>query len=181
VSVSHSSIPEVRLLEPRAFEDDRGFLCELYNERELGERLGTDVHFVQQNLSHSKAHVLRGLHYQIVRPQGKLVRASCGEIFDVAVDLRRSSPSFGHWVSHVLSAANRRMVWVPPGFAHGFLVTGDSADVEYHMTDYRAPELERCIAWDDPRLGIAWPLRSQPLLSARDRRGASLDEAETYP
>ena len=181
MNVIPSSVPEVLLLEPRTFEDERGFFCELYNERDLGDRAGAVLHFVQQNHSHSKANVLRGLHYQIAQPQGKLVRVSGGEIFDVAVDLRRSSASFGCWVSHVLSAANRRMLWVPPGFAHGFLVTGEYADVEYHATDYWAPELERCIAWNDRRLDIAWPLRGEPLLSARDRRGSPFDQAETYP
>ena len=181
MNVSPSSIPEVLVLEPRTFEDERGLFCELYNERDLGDRTGAVLHFVQQNHSHSKANVLRGLHYQIAKPQGKLVRVSGGEIFDVAVDLRQSSTSFGRWVSHVLSAANRRMVWVPPGFAHGFLVTGEYADVEYHATDYWAPELERCIAWNDPRLDIAWPLRGPPLLSPRDSGGSAFDQAEAYP
>src|SRR5687767_658821 len=164
VNVIRSPIPEVLLLEPSALEDERGFFCEIYNEREFGAATGQIRHFVQESLSRSKANVLRGLHYQIAKAQGKLVRVSAGEIFDVAIDLRKSSMSFGRWVTHVLSAANRRMVWVPPGFAHGFLVTAEYAEVQYKATEYWAPRFERCIAWNDRRLSIPWPLRGEPLL-----------------
>ena len=181
MNVIPTEIPEVLLLEPQAIEDDRGFFCELYNERELGAQAGIAARFVQENLSHSQANVLRGLHYQIARPQGKLVRAAAGEIFDVVVDLRKNSRSFGRAVTNVLSAANRHMVWVPPGFAHGFLVVSEYADVVYKATEYWAPEFERCIAWNDRRLGIQWPLRREPTLSPRDRAGVPFDLAEVYP
>jgi len=175
-----TAIPEVLLIEPKVFGDARGFFFESYNQRILSE-LGLDVEFVQDNHSRSARNVLRGLHYQIQHPQGKLVRVTAGEVFDVAVDLRRSSPTFGQWVGYLLSAENKRMMWVPPGFAHGFCVTSEYAEFLYKTTDYWYPEHERCLAWNDPDLSIAWPLAGEPLLAAKDSAGANLREAEAYP
>jgi dTDP-4-dehydrorhamnose 3,5-epimerase len=154
---------------------------ESYNRREFAAATGADVEFVQDNHSRSTRNVLRGLHYQVRHPQGKLVRVVAGEIFDVAVDLRRSSRDFGRWIGNRLSARDRRMAWIPPGFAHGFLVLSDAAEVLYKVTEYYAPGQERCLLWNDPRLGIAWPLDGAPLLSARDAAGAGLDQAEVFP
>jgi dTDP-4-dehydrorhamnose 3,5-epimerase len=175
-----SPLPGVLLVEPRVFGDDRGYFFESYNEREL-EALGLRARFVQDNQSRSARGVLRGLHYQLRQPQGKLVRVTAGEIYDVAVDVRKSSPNFGKWTGNALSSANRRMMWIPPGFAHGFLVTSEHAEVQYKATDYYAPEHERCIAWNDRDLAIAWPLEGEPILSPKDRAGIALRQAETFP
>jgi dTDP-4-dehydrorhamnose 3,5-epimerase len=181
VKVVATAIPDVKLLEPRVFGDDRGFFMESYNRRTFTELTGIDVDFVQDNHSRSAKGVLRGLHYQIRQPQGKLVRVVSGAVFDVAVDLRRSSPTFGRWVGEVLSAENRRQLWVPAGFAHGFLVLSDTAEFLYKTTDYYAPEHERCIAWNDPDLNVAWPLDGTvPSLSAKDAQGLSFRDAELF-
>lgn len=179
-----TELPEVVILEPRMFGDARGFFYESYNRRAFGQAAGLDVDFVQDNHSRSARGVLRGLHYQIRQAQGKLVRVVAGEVFDVAVDLRRSSPRFGHWVGVRLSADNRRSLWVPPGFGHGFLVTSDAAEFLYKTTDYYAPEFERSIAWNDPAIGIHWPLSElaqPPTLSAKDQAGVLLRDAQVYP
>ncbi len=170
------AIPEVVLIEPRVFGDDRGFFFESFNQRAFSEATGLDnIHFVQDNHSKSSKNVLRGLHYQLPpKAQGKLVRVAAGEVFDVAVDIRRGSPTFGYWVGELLSAENRRQLWIPPGFAHGFLVTSDSAEFLYKTTEYYAPEYERCIRWDDASLGIKWPLLSRPAISAKDAAGEML-------
>jgi dTDP-4-dehydrorhamnose 3,5-epimerase len=169
-------IPDVALFEPQVFGDARGFFLESYNRRSFAE-LGLDREFVQDNHSRSAHNVLRGLHYQLTQPQGKLVRVIAGSIWDVAVDLRRGSPSFGEWVAEELSEENKRMLWVPEGFAHGFVVTSESADVLYKVTDYYDPSAERSLLWNDPQLAIAWPLEGAPLLSAKDGAGFSLAEA----
>ena len=175
-----TAIPEVLLLEPKVFGDERGFFFESYNRRTLAE-LGVNADFVQDNHSRSTKGVLRGLHYQRHHPQGKLVRVISGEVFDVAVDLRRSSPSYGQWVSSTLSAENKRMMWIPPGFAHGFLTLSESAEFLYKTTDYWHPDDERCLIWNDPDLAIAWPLAGVPQLAAKDRAGLKLTEADVYP
>lgn len=175
-----TAIPEVLILEPKVFGDDRGFFFESYNENAFAAATCLRPRFVQDNHSRSAKNVLRGLHYQIKQPQGKLVRVTAGEVFDVAVDIRRSSPTFGKWVGAVLSAENRRMMWVPEGFAHGFLVLSEFAEFLYKTTDFYAPEHERCIRWDDAQIGIQWPLREQPMLSGRDSQGLPLVEAELF-
>lgn len=175
-----TDLPEVLLIEPKVFGDDRGFFMESWN-RKTFDHLGLTLDFVQDNHSRSARGVLRGLHYQLTQAQGKLVRAVSGAVYDVAVDVRRSSPNFGKWTGHVLSAENKHMLWVPPGFAHGFLVLSDSADFLYKTTDYYAPEHERCILWNDPAIGIPWPLDGEPALSGKDRVGALLKDAEVYP
>lgn len=180
MKVIPTEIPEVLLLEPVVFGDDRGFFYESYNERAFAQGTGLDVRFVQDNHSRSARHVLRGLHYQVRQPQGKLVRVTVGEIYDVAVDIRRGSPTFGKWTAVVLSAANRKMYWVPAGFAHGFLVTSDHAEVQYKTTDYYAPEHERCIAWNDRDLAIDWPLQGEPVLSRKDQSGLPFKHAELF-
>ncbi|MBI3523298.1 MAG: dTDP-4-dehydrorhamnose 3,5-epimerase [Betaproteobacteria bacterium] len=180
MQVLATTIPEVLLIEPKVFGDARGFFFESYNQRTLAE-LGLNAEFVQDNHSRSARNVLRGLHYQIEHSQGKLVRVIAGEVFDVAVDLRRSSPTFGQWVGYLLSAENKRMMWVPPGFAHGFYVTSEYAEFLYKTTDYWYPEHERCLAWNDPELAIAWPLAGTPLLASKDSAGMSLREAAVYP
>lgn len=169
------------ILEPKVFGDERGFFFESYNRRVLAQVAGIVDEFVQDNHSRSVHGVLRGLHYQLRQPQGKLVRVVVGSVFDVAVDLRRGSPSFGKSACVELSAENKRLFWLPPGLAHGFLVTSDSADFLYKTTDYWAPEHERCIRWDDPDLAIPWPLAGPPTLSDKDARGAALRDAELYP
>ena len=181
MKVTPTSLPEVLVIEPQVFGDDRGFFYESFNERAFAKATGLDVRFVQDNHSRSARNVLRGLHYQIRQPQGKLVRATVGEIYDVAVDIRRGSPSFGKWAGVALSASNRRILWVPAGFAHGFLVTSDYAEVQYKTTDYYAPEHERSIAWNDRDLAIRWPLAGEPALSAKDRAGLALKKAEVFP
>jgi dTDP-4-dehydrorhamnose 3,5-epimerase len=180
MKVTPTRLPEVLLIEPRVFGDERGFFLESYNKRALKEATGIAHEFVQDNHSRSAKNVLRGLHYQIKQPQGKLLRVVHGAVFDVAVDIRKSSPTFGKWVGLELSAENRRVAWVPEGFAHGFLVLSESADVLYKATAYFAPESERTIAWNDPDLGIAWPLQGAPVLSDKDREGVAFGSAETY-
>lgn len=180
MKVIRTDIPEVLILEPKVFGDQRGWFFESYNRRAFREATGLDVEFVQDNHSRSAKNVLRGLHYQIRQPQGKLVRVVAGEIWDVAVDLRRSSPTFGKWAGLTLSAEAKRAAWVPAGFAHGFLVMSESAEVQYKTTDYYAPEHERVLLWNDPGLGIQWPLAGEPVMNDRDRRGAPLAQAETY-
>ena len=170
----------VVLLEPKVFGDDRGFFMETFNQRVFRELTGVASGFVQDNHSRSAGGVLRGLHYQIRQPQGKLVRVVSGSVFDVAVDLRRSSSSFGQWYGAELSAQNKRQLWIPPGFAHGFLVTSESAEFLYKTTDYWAPEFERSLAWNDPALAITWPLAGEPVLSAKDRVGLPFAQSETY-
>lgn len=174
-----TTLPGVWIIEPRVFGDDRGFFLESYNQRGMAE-LGIEDNFVQDNHSCSTRNVLRGLHYQVRQTQGKLVRAIMGEILDVAVDLRRSSASFGRWEAVRLSEQNKRMLWIPKGFAHGFMVLSETAHVLYKATDYYAPEHERTLAWNDPDLKIDWGLRGEPIVSAKDQRGASLRQAETF-
>lgn len=175
-----TAIPEVVILEPQVFGDDRGFFFESFNERKFRELVGADVSFVQDNHSKSASNVLRGLHYQIKQPQGKLVRVVSGAVFDVAVDVRKSSPTFGKWVGVELSAENKRQLWIPVGFAHGFVVLSESAEFLYKTTDYWAPEYERSIRWDDPAIGVEWPFTGAPRLSAKDAQGQLLSEAETF-
>jgi dTDP-4-dehydrorhamnose 3,5-epimerase len=180
VKVERASIPDVLVIEPKVFGDARGFFLESYNRRAFAAATGLDIEFVQDNHSRSRRNVLRGLHYQIRQPQGKLVRVAAGEIWDVAVDLRRNSPSFGRWAGARLDAESRRMMWVPPGFAHGFVVLSEQADVLYKATDYYAPEHERTLLWNDPALAIAWPLTGEPVMADKDRRGKPLTSAETF-
>lgn len=181
MKVTHCAIADVLLIEPKVFGDDRGFFFESFNQRAFHEASGLMVDFIQDNHSKSARHVLRGLHYQIKQPQGKLVRVVAGEVFDVAVDIRRSSPTFGRWVGEVLSADNKKQLWLPPGMAHGFLVLSESAEFLYKTTDYWAPEHERCIVWNDPTLAIKWPaLNGAPLLSAKDANGQWFVEAEVF-
>jgi dTDP-4-dehydrorhamnose 3,5-epimerase len=181
VKVVRTALSGVVVLEPRVFGDARGFFFESWNRRAFAEAIGGDVDFVQDNHSASERNVLRGLHYQVRQAQGKLVRSLAGEVYDVVVDLRRSSPTFGKWIGERLSAENHRMLWVPPGFAHGFLVLSERAEFLYKTTDYYAPEHERSLLWNDPALGIEWPLAGAPLLKPRDAAGTPLAEAETYP
>ncbi len=170
------AIPDVVLIEPKVFGDDRGFFYESYNRQAFKEATGLDVDFVQDNHSRSVGSVLRGLHYQLPpKAQGKLVRAVAGEVFDVAVDIRKESPTFGKWVGEVLSAENKKQLWIPPGFAHGFLVLSEVAEFLYKTTDYYAPEYERCIRWNDPAIAIDWPLRGEPTLSGKDAKGGPLN------
>ena len=181
MNIIPTELAGVLILEPQMFGDDRGYFYESYNERAFAEATGLNVRFVQDNHSRSVKNVLRGLHYQIRQPQGKLVRVTAGEICDVAVDIRRSSPTFGKWTTARLSGENRRMLWVPPGFAHGFLVISDSAEVLYKTTEYWAAQYERCIVWNDPDLNVPWPLDGEPTLSQKDRAGLPLKEAELFP
>lgn len=181
MEIVRTSLPDVVIIEPRVFGDDRGFFLESWNAARFAEA-GLDWSFVQENHSRSGRGVLRGIHYQITQPQGKLVRVTAGAVFDVAVDLRRSSPSFGQWTGVELSAANKRMLWVPPGFGHGFLSLEDGTDFLYKCTDFYAPDDERCVRWNDPEIAIDWPLEGmQPALSAKDEAGLPLSEAEVYP
>lgn len=180
MNIIKTDLPDVLILEPRVFGDARGFFFESFNARTFAEATGLQVTFVQDNHSRSAKNVLRGLHYQIKQPQGKLVRVTAGEVFDVAVDLRKSSPTFGKWTGALLSAENKRMLWVPEGFAHGFLVLSDSADFLYKTTDYYAPAHERCIAWNDEQIGIQWPLTGPPTLAAKDAAGKRLGDAEIF-
>lgn len=173
-------IPDVVRFEPKVFGDDRGFFFESFNHRQFEDAIGRSVQFVQDNHSRSVKGVLRGLHYQLHRAQGKLVRVVHGEVFDVAVDIRRSSPTFGKWVGSHLSAENKHQLWVPEGFAHGFVVLSDSAEFLYKTTDYYAPEHERCISWNDPAIGIDWPLKGEPALSGKDRQGKCLADADVF-
>lgn len=174
------TISDVFLLEPRVFGDERGFFFESFNQRQFDNAIGKKVTFVQSNHSRSAKHVLRGLHYQIKQPQGKLVRVVAGEVFDVAVDIRRSSPTFGQWVGERLSADNKKQMWVPEGFAHGFVVLSDYAEFLYKTTDYWAPEFERSILWNDPDLNIDWPICTAPVLSTKDENGAYFKNAEIF-
>lgn len=180
MKVTPTAIPDVLILEPKVFGDVRGFFYESFNQNAFLQATGLDLNFVQDNHSRSSKDVLRGLHYQIQQPQGKLVRVVRGAVFDVAVDIRRSSPSFGQWVGVGLSEDNHRQLWIPSGFAHGFLVLSDSADFLYKTTDYYAPEFERCIAWNDAEIGIQWPLQNQPQLSNKDQAGITLAQAELF-
>lgn len=178
---SSTSIADVVLVDPVVFEDSRGFFMETWHAQKF-RNAGIDANFLQHSQSRSTVGTIRGLHYQIQQPQGKLVRVICGEAFDVAVDIRRSSPTFGRWVGAVLSAANRKMLWIPPGFAHGFQVLSESADFEYRCTDFYAAQHERTILWNDPDIGIDWPLQDGdiPILSDKDRAAVALKDAETY-
>lgn len=180
MKVTPTDIPEVLVLEPNVFKDDRGFFLESFNERTFVEKTGIAVSFVQDNHSRSTKNVLRGLHYQTRQPQGKLVRVTAGEIFDVAVDLRSSSKTFGKWIGVRLSAENKHQLWIPPGFAHGFLVLSESAEVQYKATDYYAPQHERSLLWNDPDLSIPWILEQEPIISTKDQQGKRLIEAEVY-
>ena len=179
-TVTPTAIPEVLVLEPRVFGDTRGFFFESFNARDFAQATGLQVDFVQDNHSKSARGVLRGLHYQIEHAQGKLVRVVQGEVFDVAVDLRRSSPTFGKWVGVHLSADNHKQLWVPPGFAHGFVVLSESAEFLYKTTDYYAPQHERSLLWNDPALGISWPIDFEPQLAAKDAAGKLFADADTY-
>lgn len=180
MNATRLSIPDVVLFEPRVFGDERGFFFESFNQRAFEEVIGRTAVFVQDNHSCSARGVLRGLHYQIRQPQGKLVRVVQGEVFDVAVDIRRGSPTFGRWVGEYLSAENKRQLWVPEGFAHGFVVLSEFAEFLYKTTDYYAPEHERCICWNDPGVAIDWPMDGEPTLSDKDRRGVLLDVADVF-
>ncbi|WP_317202342.1 dTDP-4-dehydrorhamnose 3,5-epimerase [Janthinobacterium sp.] len=180
MKITPAAIADVLILEPTVFGDTRGYFYESFNARQFREVSGIDSEFVQDNHSKSARNVLRGLHYQIEQAQGKLVRVTAGAVFDVAVDLRKSSPTFGQWVGAELSAENKRQMWIPPGFAHGFLVTSESAEFLYKTSDYWAPEHERCILWNDPALGIVWPLDGAPLLSGKDQQGKLLADAELF-
>ncbi len=180
MKVTATTIPDVLLIEPKVFGDDRGFFFESFNQRQWQEHTGLDRLFVQDNHSLSGKGVLRGLHYQIRQAQGKLVRVIMGEVFDVAVDLRRASATFGHWVGMVLSAENKKQLWIPEGFGHGFVVLSEAAEFLYRTTDYYAPEYERCIIWNDPELAIDWPLTEAPILSPKDAAGRAFRSAEVY-
>lgn len=180
MKVTPLSIPDVFLIEPQVFGDERGFFFESFNQAKFEAAIGRQVAFVQDNHSRSAKNVLRGLHYQIRQPQGKLVRVVQGEVFDVAVDLRKGSPTFGRWVGEVLSAENKRQLWVPEGFAHGFVVLSDTAEFLYKTSDYYAPEHERCIIWSDPNLKIEWPISTAPTISLKDARGQQFLQAEVF-
>jgi dTDP-4-dehydrorhamnose 3,5-epimerase len=180
MEIQATAIADLLIIEPKVFGDDRGFFYESFNERRFEEITGVKASFVQDNHSKSARGVLRGLHYQIQQAQGKLVRVVAGEVFDVVVDIRRSSPTFGKWVGVTLSAENKRQLWIPPGFAHGFVVTSDSAEFLYKTTDYWAPEFERSILWNDPAIGITWRLDGSPLLSQKDLAGKLLADAEVF-
>jgi len=180
MNVLLTAIPDVVLIEPRVFGDDRGFFFESFNAKTFQDKTGIATPFVQDNHSRSAKNVLRGLHYQFQQPQGKLVRALVGTILDVAVDIRKSSPSFGQWVAYELSAENKRQLWVPPGFAHGFVVLSEIAEVAYKTTDYYAPQHERCILWNDPDLAIEWQISGVPILSVKDQAGSPLKTADLF-
>ena len=180
MNIVKTELPDVLIIEPKVFGDARGFFFESFNAKTFAALTGLNPTFVQDNHSRSAKNVLRGLHYQIKQPQGKLVRVSAGEVFDVAVDVRKSSPTFGQWTGTTLSAENKRMMWVPEGFAHGFVVLSESADFLYKTTGYYAPEHERCVLWNDPAIGIHWPLASGPLLAAKDIAGKRLQDAEVF-
>lgn len=180
MKVITTAIPDVLIIEPMMFGDARGFFYESFNQKAFNEAIGQNLNFVQDNHSRSARGVLRGLHYQIQQPQGKLVRVVRGAVFDVVVDIRKSSPTFGKWVGVELSEENHRQLWVPPGFAHGFVVISESADFLYKTTDYYAPEYERCIAWNDPAIGIQWLVAAQPRLSPKDKLGCLLRDAEIF-
>ena len=176
-----TALPEVLILEPKVFEDRRGFFHESFNAKDFEAATGSSHAFVQDNHSRSFRNVLRGLHYQVRQPQGKLVRVTAGEVFDVAVDISKKPPNFGSWVGTILSAENKRQLWIPEGFAHGFVVISEQADLLYKTTDYWHPECERAIAWNDPQLGIAWPIQGEVIVSARDAAASLLKDAEVFP
>lgn len=180
MKVTATAIPAVKVIEPACFSDHRGYFFESFNQQRYQEELGIEANFTQDNHSLSYKNVLRGLHYQIKQPQGKLVRVIVGEVFDVAVDIRKHSPTFGQWVGERLSAENQKQLWIPAGFAHGFFVLSETAEFLYKTTDYWAAEHERCIIWNDPGLAIEWPLKTEPILSTIDLQGLSLKDAETY-
>ncbi|MGP8439550.1 dTDP-4-dehydrorhamnose 3,5-epimerase [Paraburkholderia fungorum] len=180
IQVTATALPEVKIIEPKVFGDARGYFYESFNGREFAEHVEAGVEFVQDNHSRSARGVLRGLHYQIQHAQGKLVRVVSGEVYDVAVDIRRSSPNFGKWVGVLLSAENRRQMWIPPGFAHGFVVVSESADFLYKTTDYWYAEHERSIVWNDPAIGIEWPIDGEPLVAAKDAAGKRLVDADVF-
>jgi len=180
MKVTPTDLPEVLLLEPRVFGDDRGFFMESWNARAFRDATGLDVAFVQDNHSYSTRNVLRGIHYQVVRPQGKLVRVVTGAVFDVAVDLRRSSPTFGRWVGVELSARDKQQMWIPPGFGHGFVVLSEAADFLYKTTEYWIAQHDRTVRWDDPTLAVDWPLQGEPVLAAKDAAAPLLEAAETF-
>jgi len=180
MNVIPAKIPDVLIIEPKVFGDDRGFFFESFNQKAFNEATGLNVTFVQDNHSKSARNVLRGLHYQVQQPQGKLVRVVQGEVFDVAVDIRQGSPTFGQWVGEILSAENKRQLWIPEGFAHGFLTLSETAEFLYKTTDYYAPAYERCILWNDPDLGIDWQFDGTPSLSNKDKNGVSLKHSSLY-
>ncbi len=180
MKITPTSIPDVLIIEPKVFGDERGFFFESFNQAKFEVAIGRQVNFVQDNHSKSAKNVLRGLHYQIQQPQGKLVRVVQGEVFDVAVDIRKSSSTFGKWVGEVLSADNKKQLWVPEGFAHGFVVLSESAEFLYKTTDYYAPEYERSIVWNDPAIAIKWPINGEPILSAKDQQAKTLATAEHF-
>lgn len=180
MKITPTSIPDVLIIEPKVFGDERGFFFESFNQAKFEVAIGRQVNFVQDNHSKSAKNVLRGLHYQIQQPQGKLVRVVQGEVFDVAVDIRKSSSTFGKWVGEVLSADNKKQLWVPEGFAHGFVVLSESAEFLYKTTDYYAPEYERSIVWNDPAIAMKWPINGEPILSAKDQQAKTLATAEHF-
>lgn len=179
-TVTPTALPEVLILEPKVFGDDRGFFFESYNKRDFANATGADLEFVQDNHSRSGKGVLRGLHYQIRQPQGKLIRVVQGEVFDVAVNLLRGHPDFGRWAGTLISGQNKRQMWIPPGFAHGFVVLSETAEFQYKTSDYYAPEYERSLLWNDPDLGIAWPIDFEPLVSAKDASAKRLKDADVF-
>lgn len=181
IRIIPTDLPDVLLIEPNVFGDERGFFFESFNQRDFEMATGTKLRFVQDNHSRSARHVLRGIHYQIRQPQGKLVRCAQGEVFDIAVDLRRQSKTFGQWTGAVLTSENKRQLWIPEGFGHAFLVLSESAEFLYKTTDYYAPEHERCIIWSDPDIAVDWPLLTEPVLSAKDAGGVRLRNAEIFP
>ncbi len=180
MDVIETKIPDVKVLKPKVYGDERGFFMESFNHKIFEDLTGVDVEFVQDNHSRSTKNVLRGLHYQLIQPQGKLVRVISGEVFDVAVDIRKGSPTFGQWVGEFLTAENHHQLWVPPGFAHGFVVLSDTADFLYKTTDYYHPESECCIAWNDSELDIDWHIDGEPSLSAKDQQGVAFKDAKVY-
>ena len=180
MKITLTAIPDVLVIEPKVFGDERGFFFESFNQAKFESFIGRQVNFVQDNHSKSVKNVLRGLHYQIQQPQGKLVRVVQGEVFDVAVDIRKSSPTFGKWVGEVLSAENKKQLWVPEGFAHGFVVLSETAEFLYKTTDYYAPEYERSIVWNDPSIDIKWPINGEPILSVKDQQAKTLATAEHF-
>jgi len=180
MNIIHTLIPDVLIIEPKVFGDERGFFFESFNQKLWEEKTGVKTNFVQDNHSRSAKNVLRGLHYQIKQPQGKLVRVISGEVFDVAVDIRKNSPTFGKWVGEILSGDNKRQLWIPEGFAHGFLVLSDTAEFLYKTTDFWAPEYERSIIWNDPDLAIDWPLVGDPVLARKDAEGRAFRDADIY-
>ena len=180
MKITPTAIPDVLIIEPKVFGDERGFFFESFNQAKFESVIGRQVNFVQDNHSKSVKNVLRGLHYQIQQPQGKLVRVVQGEVFDVAVDIRKSSPTFGKWVGEVLSADNKKQLWVPEGFAHGFVVLSETAEFLYKTTDYYAPEYERSIVWNDPTIAVKWPINGEPILSTKDQQAKTLATAEHF-